>query len=112
MSEIAEGLIWQSRLTLYQNLSDTRAMAYQIGARGESGQQDPIEYYGFRLVYRQNFYREWLFWEARSGVYWPRSETRKSLTFYDKQPHEAVPYIFLGIEMFFGKGPKISRGLD
>lgn len=112
VSELAQDLIWQSRLTLYQNLSDTRAMAYQIGVRGETGQQDPIEYYGFRLVYRQNFHREWLFWEARSGVYWPRGETLDTPAFYDKQSHEAVPFIFLGIEMFFGKGPKISRGID
>jgi len=112
VSELADGLIWQSRLTLYQNLSDTRAMAYQIGARGETGKHDPIEYYGFRLVYRQNVLWDWFFLEAMTGVYWPRSETLEIPTFYDKMSHEAVPYISLGIEMFFGKGPQISKGIE
>jgi len=112
VGEIYDDLVWQSRLTLYQNLSEKAAMAYQIGARGETGKPDPIEYYGFRLVYRRNFRWEWFFWEARTGVMWPRNETLATPAPYDRQSHEAVPYIFLGIEMFFGKGPMISSSLD
>jgi len=112
ISELSEGWIWQSRVTLYQNISDKRAMAYQIGARGETDMPDPIEYYGFRVVYRQNFHRDWLFWEARTGVYWPRSETLDVPAPYEDTPHEAVPFIALGLEIFFGKGPMISKPID
>jgi hypothetical protein len=43
---------------------------------------------------------------------WPRNETLDMPALENKQPHEAVPFVYLGVEIFFGTGPKISRGLD
>ena len=67
-----EGVRWYSNLTLYQNLGDGRALAYQAGTNGES--DDPVEIsdYGLRAIYRRRIHRDWLFFELRSSITWPR----------------------------------------
>jgi hypothetical protein len=67
-----EGVRWYSNLTLYQNLGDGRALAYQAGTNGES--DDPVEIsdFGLRAIYRRRIHLEWLFFELRSSITWPR----------------------------------------
>jgi len=75
-----EGVRWLSSVTLFQNLGGSRALAYQVGASGESSQEVPLEDYGFRLIYRRSIFRDWLFLELRSTINWPREtleETRE-----------------------------------
>jgi len=72
LTQNTEGLRWFSSVTLYQNLGDGRAFAYQVGISGESNRDVPIEDYGLRLIYRRRILREWLFLELRSSITWPR----------------------------------------
>jgi hypothetical protein len=71
-SEKTEGVRWFSNLTLYHNLGNGRAFAYQGGISGESDQQVGIVDYGLRVIFRRRIYREWLFLELRSSITWPR----------------------------------------
>jgi len=75
-----EGAEWLSSATLYQNLGGGRALAYQVGASGESDNDVPLQDYGFRLIFRRRIYRDWLILELRSSITWPREtllETRE-----------------------------------
>ena len=67
-----EGVRWFSSLTLYQNLGNGRAFAYQAGISGESDHEVEVADYGLRAIYRRRLHREWLFLELRSSITWPR----------------------------------------
>ena len=67
-----EGVRWYSSLTLYQNLGNGRAFAYQAGISGESDHEVEVAEYGLRAIYRRRLHREWLFLELRSSITWPR----------------------------------------
>jgi hypothetical protein len=67
-----EGVRWSSSLTLYQNLGNGRAFAYQAGISGETDQEVDVADYGVRAIYRRRLHREWLFLELRSSITWPR----------------------------------------
>jgi hypothetical protein len=67
-----EGVRWFSSVTLYQNLGDGRAFAYQAGISGESDREVDVVDYGLRAIYRRRVHLEWLFLELRSSVTWPR----------------------------------------
>jgi hypothetical protein len=71
-SEKTEGVRWFSTLTLYHNLGNGRAFAYEGGISGESDQEVGIVDYGLRVIFRRRIYREWLFLELRSSITWPR----------------------------------------
>jgi len=72
LSEKTEGVRWFSNMTLYQNLGNGRAFAYQGGISGESDREVGIVDYGLRIIFRRRIYREWLFLELRSSITWPR----------------------------------------
>jgi hypothetical protein len=100
-SQNTDGVRWLSSATLFQNLGAGRALAYQLGASGESSRDVPLEDYGFRLIYRRSVLRDWLFLELRSGISWPREtllETRE-------------PNLSFGaaVEMMFGERGKSNR---
>ena len=67
-----EGVRWFSSLTLYQNLGDGRAFAYEAGVSGETDREIAVADYGLRAIYRHRIYQEWLFLELRSSLTWPR----------------------------------------
>ena len=66
------GVRWFSSVTLYQNLGDGRALAYEAGISGESDREIGIADYGLRAIYRRRIHLEWLFLELRSSITWPR----------------------------------------
>lgn len=66
------GVRWFSSVTLYQNLGDGRAFAYQAGISGESDQEVDVADYGLRAIYRRRIHLGWLFLELRSSITWPR----------------------------------------
>jgi hypothetical protein len=90
-----EGVRWYSSLTLYQNLGDGRAMAYEAGISGESDHEVEIADYGLRAIYRRRLHREWLFLELRSSITWPRE------TLLERR--EANWGAGLALEMLFGE---------
>ena len=63
---------WYSTATLYQNLGNVRALAYQAAISGETDHEVDIGDYGFRVIYRRRLHRDWLFLELRSSITWPR----------------------------------------
>ncbi len=92
-----EGLAWSSALTLFQGLSNRRAVTYKTFVLGETEADVPIQNYGFEVRYRQRVLRKWLFMEVGSSVSWPREsldEIRKTNW-----------GVSIGFEMYFGPIP-------
>jgi hypothetical protein len=90
------GLLYQSYLTLYQDLGRQRALAYELGVYGETGRIIPLINYGFSVTYRQQMFREWLYGEVTVGVAWPRE-----FPDWDRRGDLLVGF---GVEFFFGDG--------
>jgi hypothetical protein len=90
-----EGIRWFSSLTLYQNLGNGRALAYQAAISGESDAEVAIADYGLRVIYRRRVHLEWLFLELRSSVTWPRDTLL--------EPREADWGAGVALEMLFGE---------
>jgi len=101
LTEETRGTAWNTQLTLYQRLSDIRAVALRAGVRGETGREyDPIEY-GLEAIYRQPFLREWLFVEVRAGGGWVRKKV--------EEPRDFVLEAGIVFEMVFGRHPAFER---
>lgn len=100
-SQNTDGVRWLSSLTLFQNLGSSRALAYQLGASGESSRDVPLEDFGFRLIYRRSVLREWLFLELRSGVSWPRETLLEA--------RERNLSVGVAVEMIFGERTRPGR---
>jgi hypothetical protein len=94
-SQETDGVRWFSSLTLYQNLGDGRALAYEAGISGETDYEVDLANYGLRVIYRRQVSREWLFLELRSGITWPR-ETLLEL----REPNWSAG---IALEMLFGE---------
>jgi hypothetical protein len=101
IAEGTDGLRWNTNLTLYQALSNSRAVALRGAVRGETGREvNPIEY---RLIaiHRRQFLRDWLFLELQAGGGWLREEP--------EERREFVPEARVLIEMSFGRTPRGGR---
>lgn len=97
IAEDTEGLDWGSSVTLFQSLSNRRALSYTVLVRGETAAEVGLQDYGLDLRYRQRLNRRWLFLELATSLTWPRetlAERRKM-----------NPGIGIGVEMFFGPVP-------
>ncbi len=94
VSEITEGIDWFSELSYYHRLGRRRALAYQVGANGETRAPVLVENYFTRMIYRQQVLREWLFLEISPGLAWRREEVGRS--------RDSVPILRFGFEMLFG----------
>lgn len=81
LSEVSRGVIYDSRLMLYNKLSAKRALLFTLGVEGESDSPVPVHQYGGYVTYRQQVFREWLFGELIFGVSqyqdedWPKRRT-------------------------------------
>lgn len=91
----SEGVRWFSDVTLYQNLGQGRALAYQAGIVAESDSDVGVSDYGLRLIYRRRLHREWLFLELRSSLTWPRETVLER--------RESSWGVGAGLELFFGE---------
>lgn len=97
LSEDTDGLYWNTGLTLYQRVGETRAVALRGSVRGETGRDvNPVEY-KLLTIYRQRFLRDWLFIEFRGGAGWLRKSQDES--------RELVPQVGVIFEMVFGQHP-------
>ncbi len=98
VSEVTDGLRWNTNLTLFNALSARRAVALRGAIRGETGREvNPVEYQ-LLLIHRQRIFREWLFLELRGGGGWIREEL--------SAPREFVPEAAVVLEMAFGRHPR------
>ena len=91
------GVDWYTRLSLFQNLREGEAVAYQVYWRGETDAPVAIEELGVQARYRKQVLREWFFLQVSPGIIWRREDPLES--------RKAVPVIGFGFEMLFGSRP-------
>lgn len=92
-----EGLAWGSSVTLYQAMSNRRALVYSTFVSGETDAAVQLRNYGYEMRYRQRILREWLFIEYLGSVSWPReSPTEQRETNFG---------VGLRFEIYFGPAP-------
>jgi hypothetical protein len=74
-SKAIDGWRWYSTLTWYEMLSPKHALAYELAAsRNNTALSTDVDDYSVSTIYRHNFWRSWLWLEARLGVSWPFQE--------------------------------------
>lgn len=88
--------------TLFRQLSERRAIAYQLGFDGSTDAAVPLHDFGARVSYRQRLWEDWLAIELRGSLEWPR-DTRA-------EPRVRSVGVGIGFELAFG-GARF-RGLD
>ncbi|MBE2215708.1 MAG: hypothetical protein IAE82_17680 [Opitutaceae bacterium] len=97
VSDDTEDLKYDSRVILYEKLSDIRAVSLTLGIRGETGAEVPVREYGGYITYRKLVYKEWLFGDIILGASGLREDewSERKLAFYGG----------VGFEFFFGEPP-------
>lgn len=91
------GMRWGSTFSLFQALSNRRAMTYTAFVRGETEDAVKLQDYGVETKFRHRFLREWLFLEYVGSVSWP-----KELPGEDR---EINPGFGVRFELHFGPTP-------
>jgi hypothetical protein len=92
-----EGVEWVSRLSLFQQLTNRRALTHGLLLHGETKSEVPIRNYGYEFRYRQRILRKWLFLEFLSSVTWPQD--------FIWEERKANFGAGIGLEMYFGPIP-------
>ena len=98
LSEGDMGVDWYSELTLFQNLGESEALAYQVSVSGETDAPVPVEHLLARVIYRRSILREWFFLDVRPGVSYRRDE--------GDVDREFRPMLAIGFEILFGRQPR------
>jgi len=94
-SEATDGARWKSRLILYQAFSETSAIRYEIGIRGETAGIQP-DLRELKVTYRRSLWRDWFFLEAYTGLFWADDEDPAKRC-------DACAMAGLGFELMFGE---------
>ena len=71
-SEVTQGAQWYLGHTWYHLLGDRSAFSLLSFIEGETDAEVPLREYGFRLVWRRPFTRDWLYLSVGPIVTWPR----------------------------------------
>jgi hypothetical protein len=90
-----EGVRWYSGAALYQSLGSGRALAYLLGASGETRADVPLSDYGLRIVFRRRALRDWMFLELSSEASWPRDSLH--------EPRRRNLACGIAVEIWFGE---------
>lgn len=95
VSQITEGLSWQTAGHLWHALGPGRALQFTLGWSGQTAAEVDLQNYGYRLTYRQALGRPWLIGEIYGGHDFPRTLLATP----------RVPQAYLGakIEIHYGK---------
>jgi len=97
VSQATDGVRYRSAVVVYQNLGESRAVAYEWFVRGESDDAVVAREYGLRTIYRQPIRgRPWLFGELIGGYGWIREE--------DDRTRQGAFSVGFGFEILFGHG--------
>ena len=72
-SQEIQGLEWGSDLSLIRQLSPRSAITLTGGIYGNTTSSAMVQDYRFLARYRQNFLRDWLFYELEPEISWPRA---------------------------------------
>jgi len=94
-SEGDQGVDWYTELTLFQNIGERQALAYQLASSGETDADVPLQYVLGRVIYRRRIFREWLYLDVRPGVSYRRDEPGED--------RELRPMLAVGVELLFGE---------
>jgi hypothetical protein len=73
LSQEFTGLEWGSELSWIRALSAKSALTVTAGMYGNSAPATVVSNYRLLTCYRQNFLRDWLFFEVEPEVSWPRN---------------------------------------
>lgn len=92
-----EGVAWGSSVTLFQAMSQRRAIVYSLFSRGESDADVNLQNYGYEMRYRQRILRRWLFIEYLGSISWPRE--------FANERRETNLGVGLRFEAYFGPAP-------
>lgn len=71
--EDKSGLQWGAETSLFRQLSESSALAFDLGAYGSSEPSLQVGTYRIASRYRRNFLRPWLFFEIEPEVVFPQS---------------------------------------
>jgi hypothetical protein len=94
-SSSTDGVDWLSAVILYQNLRKERAIAYQIFARGQTDDPEPLFEYGGRAIYRHPLIPSKLYGEFILGYSWPQDDPAV--------PRRGSYEVGFGLELPFGR---------
>ncbi|HEY1076429.1 MAG TPA: hypothetical protein VGE51_07045 [Fontimonas sp.] len=94
-TEADTGVDWSNAVTLYQNLTKGRGMAYQLFITGDTNAPEPLYEYGGAATFRQPLFGEKLYGEFSLGYTWPRIDPAL--------PREGSYEVGIGLELPFGK---------
>jgi hypothetical protein len=74
VSDATEDLEWYAGQTWYHLLDNDSAYSLLAFVRGETGAEVPLQEYGFNLIWRRPFTRDWMYLSIGPSVTWPRYE--------------------------------------
>jgi hypothetical protein len=100
-SQKSEGLRGYTSVLLLHAIAERRAVAFEVGADGQTEASVQLHDYGFKIAYRQGILRRWLIMEVRTSVDWPRD--------YIYQQRSASFGIGLAFEMLIGTEEFLAR---
>jgi len=92
--EETDGVEWLSEVMLARHFTSRKAWSSFVGVAGETDPDAIIKRYYLGTRYRQNFYRDWLFYEVEPGLIWKKEARGESRHF--------VTAITLRLEIMFG----------
>ncbi|MCK9420008.1 MAG: hypothetical protein M0R70_11580 [Nitrospirae bacterium] len=81
-TEGANGVTWNSGISLFTQLTPKSAISYDTSIWGVSYPDWRIDNYRVGSLYRRNFYRPWLFFELGPEVTWPKDESGRRNSVY------------------------------
>ncbi len=70
--EETEGVEWYAGQTWYHLFSNRAAISLLAFANGETGNDVPLQDYGFRMIWRKPWTRDWIYLSIGPSVTWPR----------------------------------------
>lgn len=90
VAEEFDGVEWSSRWLVTRRLGNSRALTNFIWVNGETRPESLTKSYGVGMKYRENFYRDWLFYEVKPAYAWKRDSIEEN--------REGTALITFGIE--------------
>lgn len=95
VSEVTLGTQWFIGHTWYHLLGDRSAFSLLSFAEGETDAEVPLREYGFRLVWRRPFTRDWMYLSVGPTATWPR--------FFNDEKRELSLGFGVWVELEFGQ---------
>ncbi len=71
-SEVTEGNDWYFGTTWFHRFAGENALSLLAFADGETDHEVPLKNYGFNLIWRRPFTREWMYLSMGPSLTWPR----------------------------------------